>query len=129
MERWHKANNPVVKVAALFTVSLFLALNFPMAFYGVVAAALSYATVLLALSYSYRKGYGIVGKPELAVRFAAKVLVGLKEECSRTVARGWERRQKRKRLQRERKAQLRRYRRERNRRKREQAIKTLTGQQ
>jgi hypothetical protein len=128
MERWGGANNPVVKAVAVFAVALFLAVNLPAAFYAGVAATLSYATVLLAATYSYRKGYGIVGRPELMVRFAAKTLVGLQEECSRTVGCGWERRQKRKRLQRERKANLRRYRRERNRKRRKQARKALTGQ-
>lgn len=128
MERWGGANNPEVKAVVVFAVALFLALNLPAAFYTGVAAALCYATLLLGATYSYRKGYGTVGKPELVARFAAKILVGLKEECVRTVARGWERRQKRKRLRRERKANLRRYRRERNRKRREQARKALTRQ-
>jgi len=120
MQRWGGANNPVLKAVALFAVALFLALNLPVALYVVVAATLSYATALVAATYSYRKGYGIVGMPELVAQFAAKILVSLKEECSRMVARGWERRQKRKRLRRERKAHLRRYRRERNRERRKQ---------
>jgi hypothetical protein len=33
---------------------------------------LPYATALLAVVYAYRKGYGIVGKPELAAQSLAK---------------------------------------------------------
>lgn len=51
-----------------------LALNFRAAFLTIVAVALSYATALLTVVYAYRKGYGIVGKPELALRFVVKVL-------------------------------------------------------
>jgi hypothetical protein len=40
-----------------------------------LAVALSYGTALLAVLYAYRKGYGIVGTPELrALRFTAKGL-------------------------------------------------------
>lgn len=49
-----------------------LALNFRAAFLAIVVAALSYATALLAVVYAYRKGYGIVGKPELALQTLAK---------------------------------------------------------
>ena len=44
------------------------------AFLAIVAVALSYGMALLAVVYAYRKAYGIVGKPELALRFAAKCL-------------------------------------------------------
>jgi hypothetical protein len=46
---------------------------------AVVVVVMSYGMVLLAVLYAYRKGYGIVGKPELALQFAAKSLAGLKE--------------------------------------------------
>ena len=42
--------------------------NFRAAFLAIVAVAMSYAMALLAVVYSYRKAYGIVGKPELALR-------------------------------------------------------------
>ena len=45
----------------------------------VVVVLMSYGMVLLAVLYAYRKGYGIMGKPELALRSAAKTLAGLKE--------------------------------------------------
>ena len=121
MERRGGANNPAVKAVAVFAVALFLALNLPAAFYTVVAAALSYATALVAGAYAYRKGYGKIGKPELVVRFAAKILANLKEECDRTVAHALQERERRKRIRREREQRLRRYERERNRRKREHA--------
>ena len=123
MERWGGTSNPLVKVTSAFAVVLFLAVNFPVAFYAVVGVALSYAMALLTLAYVYRKGYGIVGIPELVVRFTAKTLVSLKQEGGRTVTRGWERHQKQKHIRREKKQKLRRYKRERNRRKREQARK------
>jgi hypothetical protein len=41
-----------------------------------VAVPVSYGMVLLAVLYAYRKGYEIVGKPELAFRFAARTLCG-----------------------------------------------------
>lgn len=41
------------------------------AFLTIVAVPLSYAMALLVVVYAYRKGYGIVGKPELALRFTA----------------------------------------------------------
>jgi hypothetical protein len=37
----------------------------------VVAVAMLYVTALLAVVYAYGKGYGIVGKPEPALRLAA----------------------------------------------------------
>jgi len=42
-----------------------------------VAVPVFYGMVLLAVLYTYRKGYEIVGKPELALRFVAKTLRGL----------------------------------------------------
>jgi hypothetical protein len=44
------------------------ALNFRAAFLAIVAVALSYAMALLAVVHAYRKAYGIVSKPELALR-------------------------------------------------------------
>ena len=44
-----------------------------------VAVPVFYGMVLLAVLYTYRKGYEIVGKPELALRFVAKTLRGLDE--------------------------------------------------
>ena len=49
-----------------------LALNFRAAFFVIVIVAHSYATTLLVVVYLYRKGYGIVGKPELALQTLAK---------------------------------------------------------
>lgn len=51
-----------------------LALNFRAAFFAIVAGVLFYGTALLPVVYAYRKAYGIVGKPELALRFAAQFL-------------------------------------------------------
>lgn len=42
---------------------------FRAAFLIILALALTYATALLVVVHAYRKGYGIVGKPELALRF------------------------------------------------------------
>lgn len=50
------------------------ALNFRAIFLIGLAVALSYATMLLAVVYLYRKGYGIVGKPELALQSMATSL-------------------------------------------------------
>jgi hypothetical protein len=50
------------------------ALTFRATFLAIVVVALSYGTALLAVVYAYRKAYGIVGKPELALQFAAKSL-------------------------------------------------------
>jgi len=47
-------------------------LNFRAVFLAILAVALSYATALLAVVYAYRKGYGIVGKPERTLQFLAK---------------------------------------------------------
>ena len=119
MERWGELNNPLMKAATGSAVLLFLALNFPVIFLAIVCAALSYTIALLAVAQAYRIRYGIVGKPELTVRFTAKALAGLKAGCERTVARTLEARESRQRVHWERKEKLRRYKRERNRRKRE----------
>ena len=58
-----------------------LALTFRAAFFAIVAVVLFYGTALLAVVYAYRKAYGIVGKPELALRFAAQCLARV---CSKT---------------------------------------------
>ena len=42
----------------------------------IAAVALSYATMLLIIVYLYRKGYGIVGKPELALSPWQRALLG-----------------------------------------------------
>jgi hypothetical protein len=42
-----------------------------------VTVPVSYGMVLMAVLCTYRKGYEIVGKPELALRFVAKTLRGL----------------------------------------------------
>jgi len=120
-QRWGDFDNPLVKGVAGSAILLFLALNFPLVFLAVVAAALCYAVVLLAVTGAYRNRYGIVGKPELAARFATNTLASLKEGCERTMARTLEKRGRRKRFLREREERLRRYKRERNRRRREQA--------
>src|SRR3712207_7055168 len=48
------------------------ALNFPLVFLTIVIAAVSYVTALVGVVCAYRNRYGIVGKPELTIRFAAK---------------------------------------------------------
>jgi hypothetical protein len=121
MKRWEEFDNPLVKVVTGSALLLFLALNFPVVFLAVVGAALSYAAALLAVTYTYRKRFKTIGRPELAVRFVAKTLAGLKKRFSRTVVRTLEERERRKRLQREREDRLRVYQRELNRRKRERA--------
>jgi hypothetical protein len=128
MERWGVVNNPLVKAVAGFSVPLFLALNFPTVFLAILAGILFYAIALLGAMYTYRRRYRIVGRPELVLRLAANTFSNLKESCSRTVARGLERRQSRKSLQREKRARLRQYRRGRNRRKRQQAREELAQQ-
>lgn len=40
-------------------------------FLVLLAVPLTYATVLLAVICLYRRGYGIAGKPELALRFVS----------------------------------------------------------
>jgi hypothetical protein len=119
MERRSELENPLMKVVTGSAVLLFLALNFPFIFLAIVCAALSYAAALLAMVQAYRNRYGIVGKPELAARFTAHALAGLKAQCERTVARMLQERERRQRVRLEREEKLRRYRRKRNRRKRE----------
>jgi hypothetical protein len=77
----------VARVGRIASRVFGMALNLRAAFLTVVAVALSYATALLAVVYAYRKGYGIVGKPELALRFAARSLASLKEKYNLLVAR------------------------------------------
>jgi hypothetical protein len=121
MERWGKVNHPLVKAVAGLAVLLFLALNFPAVFLAIMAGVLFYAISLLAIVGAYRKRYRIVGVPELAGRFAAKVLESLKEEYDRTVVSRLQERKRRKLIRQEKEQRLRRYQRERARRKREQA--------
>jgi hypothetical protein len=45
----------------------------------VVVVVVSCRMMLLAMLYVYKKGDGIMGKPELALRFAAQSLASLKE--------------------------------------------------
>ncbi len=124
-EWWGEFNNPIVKVVTGFAVSLFLALNFPLVFFAIVAAALCYAVAPMGVAYAYRNRYAMVGKSELAVRFVRRTFSGFREGCSRTVAHALEERERRKLLKRERQERLRRYKLERNRRKREHARKAL----
>jgi hypothetical protein len=124
-ERWGEFNNPFVKRVTVFAVSLFLALNFPLVFFAIVAAALCYAVAPMGVAYAYRNRYAMVGKSELAVRFVRRTFSGFREGCSRTVAHALEERERRKLLKRERQERLRRYKLERNRRKREHARKAL----
>ena len=121
MERWAVVNNPLVKAVTGFSVTLFLALNFPAVFLVILVGILFYATALLGVMHAYRRLYRIVGRPELALQLASRTTSYLKEACHRMVTRGLERRQRRKSLQQERKAKLSQYRRERDRRKRQQA--------
>ena len=118
---WAEFNNAFVKGTTGLALSLFLALNFPVAFLIIVAAALSYAIALVGVAYAYRNRYAIVGKPELALRLVRRTFSEAREGCSRTVVDALEERQRRKLLKREREERLRRYKRERNRRKREHA--------
>ena len=46
---------------------------------AVVVMVVSYGVVMMAVLYAYRKGYGITGRPELALRFAARALADLEE--------------------------------------------------
>ena len=121
MERWGEVNHPLVKAVAGSAVLLFLALNFPAVFLAIVAGGLFYAISLLGVVGAYRKRYRIIGVPELAVRFAAKVLEDLKYEYDRTVVRRLHERKRRKLIRLEKEERLKRYQRERNRRKREHA--------
>ena len=124
-EWWEDFNNPLVKGVTGFALCLFLALNFPVVFLAIVAAALCYAVALVGVAYAFRNRNAIVGKSELAVRFVQRTFSGFKEKCSRTVAHTLEERSRRKLLKREKEERLRRYKRERNRRKREQAKRAL----
>jgi hypothetical protein len=122
---WAEFNNPLVKGATGCALTLFLWLNFPVAFFAIVAIALSYVVALVGVAYAYRNCYAIVGKPELAVRSVRRSLSEAKEGCSRTVVHTLEERERRKLLKREREERLSRYKREHNRRKRELARKAL----
>lgn len=124
-EWWEDFNNPLVKGVSGFALCLFLALNFPVVFLAIVATALCYAVVPVAVACAYRNRYGIVGKSELAVRFVRRACSGFGKGCSRTVAHALEEYERRKLLNREKQERLRRYKRERNRRKREQARRAL----
>ena len=92
---WEEFNNPLVKGVTGFALCLFLALNFPVVFLTIVAAALCYAVAPVGITYAYR---------------------------SRKALEERERRKLRKREQEER---LRRYKLERNRRKREHGRRAL----
>jgi hypothetical protein len=124
-EWWGWLNNPFVKGPTGCALSLFLALNYPVVFLTIVAAALCYAVVPVAAAYAYRNRYAIVGKSELAVRFVRRTYSGIGERCSRLVAHTLEGYGRRRLLKREKQERLRRYKRERNRRKREQARRAL----
>jgi hypothetical protein len=126
MKEWREDfSNPLVKGVTGFALSLFLALNYPVVFLTIVAAALCYAAVAVAAAYAYRNRYAIVGKSELAVRFVRRTYSGIGERCSRLVAHTLEGYGRRRLLKREKQERLRRYKRERNRRKREQARRAL----
>ena len=124
-EWWEDFNKPLVKGVTGFALCLFFALNFPVIFLAIVAAALCYAVALVSVAYAYRNRNAIVGKSELAVRFVRRTSSGLREGCSRTVAHALEDYERRQLLKREKQERLRRYKRERNRRKREQARRAL----
>ena len=124
MKEWREDfSNPLVKGVTGFALCTFLALNFPVVFLTIVAAALCYAVALVSVAYAYRNA--IVGKSELAVRFVQRTTSGFKEGCSRTVAHAIEQREKRKLHKRKKEERLRRYKRERNGRKREHAKRAL----
>ena len=126
MKEWREDfSNPFVKGATGCALSLFLALNLPVVFLALVAAALSYVVMPVAVAYAYRNRNAIVGKSELAVLFVRRVCSGFGLGCSRTMAHALEGYERRKLLKREKQERLRRYKRERNRRKREQARRAL----
>ena len=81
-EWWGWFNNPFVKGATGCALSLFLALNFPVVFLAIVATALCYAVVPMAVAYAYRNRYAIVSKSELTVRFVRRACSAF-EEISR----------------------------------------------
>ncbi len=124
-EWWEDFNNPLVKGVTGFALCLFLALNFPVVFLAIVAAALCYAVALVGVAYAYRNRNAIVGKSELAVRLVWRTFSGFREGCSRTVAHALEERERRKLLKHEKEERLKRYRLERNRRKREHARRAM----
>ena len=124
-EWWGGFNNPFVKGPTGCALSLFLALNYPVVFLTIVAAALCHAVVPVAAAYAYRNRYAIGGKSELAVRFVRRTYSGFVEGCSRLVAHTLEDYERRRLLKREKQERLRRYKRERNRRKCEQARRAL----
>jgi hypothetical protein len=124
-EWWEDFSNPLVKGVTGSAVSLFLALNFPVVFLAIVAAALSYVVMPVAVAYAYRNRNAIVSKSELTVRFVRRVCSGFGEGCSRAARHTLEGYERRKLLKQEKQERLRRYKRERNRRKREQARRAL----
>jgi hypothetical protein len=124
-EWWGWFNNPYVKGATGCALSLFLALNFPVVFLAIVATALCYAVVPMAVAYAYRNRYAIVSKSELTVRFVRRACSAFEEGCSRMVVHTLEGYERRKLLKQEKQERLRRNKRERNRRKREQARRAL----
>jgi hypothetical protein len=125
-EWWEDINNPLVKGVTGFALCLFLALNFPVVFLAIVAAALCYALAPVGMAYACRNRNATVGKSELAVRFVRRTFSSFREGCTRTVVHALEERERRKVLKREKEERLRRYKLERNRRKREQARRALT---
>ena len=128
MERWGDVDNPLVKTVAGLTVPLFLAVNFPAAFFVLVGGIMFYSIALVGVAHAYRRRYRIVGRPELAAQIATRTLAAVKGQCNSTISRSLEMRKKHKSLQQEKEARLKHYRRERNRRKREQA-RGLAAQQ
>jgi hypothetical protein len=124
-EWWEGFNNPLVKGVTGFALCLFLALNFPMVFLAIVAAALCYAVVPVGIAYAYRNRNAIVGNSELAVRIVRRTFSGFRERCSLKLGHALEERERRKLLKRQKEERLRRYRLERNRRKREHARRAL----
>jgi hypothetical protein len=128
VRRWSgNFGNPLVKVVTSVALSLFLALNFPLVFLATVVVALSYVAAAVGVACAYRYRYGIVGKLELAIRFAARASADLREKCQQSVAHTLQERQRRKCLRRERSERLRRYKRELNRKKRKRARKAFAG--
>jgi hypothetical protein len=128
VRRWSgNFGNPLVKVVTSVALSLFLALNFPLVFLATVVVALSYVAAAVGVAHAYRYRYEIVGKLELAIRFAARASADLREKCQQSVAHTLQERQRRKCLRRERSERIRRYKRELNRKKRERARKALAG--
>ena len=111
MKEWREDfSNPLVKGVTGFALCSFLALNFPVVFLTIVAAALCYAVALVSVAYAYRNA--IVGKSELAVRFVQRTSSGFRDGCSRTVAHALEERENRKLLKRKKEERLRRYKRQ-----------------